>query len=108
MTEATDLAKALFAALDAEDWTGAACLFNPVQVEEWYRAFLQRRPTQQDFSLTVDQYLKHSPDMPREVAEYQVAQMRRNHLSRMSKVFVNIGTQPRWLHGTGRNDHGQA
>jgi hypothetical protein len=93
MTEATDLANALFAALDAEDWTGAACLFNPVQVEEWYRAFLQRMPKEQDFSLTVDQYLKHSPDMPREVAEYQVAQMRRNHLSRsVSDELAGVAT----------------
>jgi hypothetical protein len=82
MTDAVDLAKTLFAALDAEDWTGAARLFNPVQVDVWYREFLQRRPKDQDVLLTVDQYLQHSPDMPREVAEYQVAAMRKSHRSR--------------------------
>jgi hypothetical protein len=83
MSGALDTTKTLFARLEAEDWIGAARLFNPLQVAEWYRALLQQqRPADQEVGLTVEQYLKHSPDMPRQVAEYHIAQMRRDHASR--------------------------
>jgi hypothetical protein len=77
MNEALDVARALFAALEAEDWKGAARLFNRVQVEEWYLEFLRSRPREEDFRLEPEQLMKHHPEMPREVAEYQVEEWRK-------------------------------
>lgn len=82
MHEATAVAEQLFAALEAEDWTAAASLFRRDHVEEWFAQLLQNRPSARDARITPEQLMKHSPDMPREVAEYQVAQIRQRFAAR--------------------------
>lgn len=67
---------AAIAAYDAEDWNGLAGMCDPVSLSlfrtQTVEPFLNPRP---EGRLTVEDYLRHAPDMPREVAEYNVARI---------------------------------
>ncbi len=71
-----ELFQAAVNGLNARDWAFVAALCDPVSLRLFKRGMLNRfaplqRPRRTD---TVEEYLRHSPDMPREVAEYNVAQ----------------------------------
>src|SRR5262245_11595059 len=61
----------------AEDWDGVAELCDDASLSEFRRNFLQRFKPDRYTPLTAEFYLSHSPDMPREVAEYQAEQHRK-------------------------------
>lgn len=72
---------ALFAAaqdaLNRQDYGVAADLCDPASLRAFQREMLARfAPGRPRHVMTVDDYLKHQPDAPREVAEYHVARMR--------------------------------
>lgn len=59
------------------DWHAAAGLCDPVSLVRFRRQLLEQlEPDATRFELTVEEYLRLSPDMPRAVAEYYVAQHR--------------------------------
>ena len=65
-------------ALNAEDWRGAAQLCDPVSLRAFKRQLLERfTPDRPPRELTIEDLLRHTPDKPRQVAEYELAQHRR-------------------------------
>ena len=65
--------------LNAEDWTGAAGLCDPVSLVSFRRTMLQQfAPIRPRNTMTVEEYLKLTPDMPRAVAEYNVKQQQKS------------------------------
>jgi hypothetical protein len=69
---------AAVAAVNAEDWAAAAALCDPVSLRAFHRQLLEQfAPRERQPPLTVDEYLRHAPEMPRAVAEYHVAQHER-------------------------------
>lgn len=77
--EPLDLFRAAVAAVNAEDWAAAAALCDPVSLRAFHRQLLaQFAPPEPRWQLTVEEYLRHSPEMPRDVAEYMVAQHRKH------------------------------
>jgi hypothetical protein len=73
-----ELFRAAVAAVNAEDWDAAAALCDPVSLRAVHRQLLEQfAPREPHQPLTVDEYLRHSPEMPRAVAEYHVTQHQR-------------------------------
>jgi hypothetical protein len=73
------LFRAAVAAVNAEDWSAAAALCDPVSLRAFHRQLVaQFAPPEPRWELTVDELLRHAPEMPRAVAEYQVAEHRRH------------------------------
>lgn len=65
-------------ALRNEDWSALAKLCDPVSLQSFRRQTIEHlAPVSQQAQLTVEMLMKHSPDMPRAAAEYQVAQHQR-------------------------------
>src|SRR2546421_10802375 len=65
-------------ALNAEDWRGAAQLCDPVSLRAFKRHLLEQfAPEKPARELTIEDFLRHTPDKPRQVAEYELAQHRR-------------------------------
>lgn len=113
----TDPAAVFLAAADAlnrEDWLGAAALCDPASLASFRRAMLQQiAPGPSWQAVTVDGLLRHAPDMPREAAEYQVAQAARyadpsyqlrSQFPGVASVEALHALSPvalfaRWLHG---------
>lgn len=76
--ELNELFFAFTGVLERGEWAAAASLCDPASLAAFKRGLLERvSPTRAETTMTVEQYLKFQPDMPREVAEYQVAEMRR-------------------------------
>jgi hypothetical protein len=66
-------------ALNAEDWRAAAALCDPVSLRAFHRQLVEQlAPDAPPSLLTVEEYLRHVPDTPREVAEHYVAEHRRS------------------------------
>ncbi len=67
------------AALNAADWPRVTALCDPVSVRAFHRQLVERfTPREAAHELTVEEYMRHAPEMPRAVAEYHVAQHRRH------------------------------
>ena len=78
-----ELFRALNANVDAEDYLAAAKLCDPVSLRAFQRNIIARLvnpPTYREW--TVDDMLRHQPEMPREVAEYNMAQQRKHSTER--------------------------
>ena len=73
-----ELFRAAVAAVNAEDWDAAAALCDPVSLRAFHRQLLEQfAPREPHRPLTVEEYLRHAPEMPRAVAEYHVTQHQR-------------------------------
>lgn len=71
------LFEAAVAALSREDWLGVARLCDPASLGAFKRQMLEQfAPAMPAQQITVEEYLRHSPEMPHAVAEYHVAQGR--------------------------------
>jgi hypothetical protein len=78
-TDPLTLFRAVVAALRAADWQTAAALCDDVSVRVFARGHRERLAAPSEArTLTAEMLTQHSPDMPREVAEYQVAQHQRH------------------------------
>jgi hypothetical protein len=64
--------------MNAEDWEGVAGLCDPVSLVSFRRGMLQQYTRSEPMATTVEQFMKMSPDMPREVAEYNVKRMQQS------------------------------
>ena len=65
-------------ALNAEDWTAAAQLCDPVSLRAFKRHLLEQfAPDKPRRELTIEDLMRDTPDKPRQVAEYELAQHRR-------------------------------
>lgn len=63
-------------ALQRRDWQAVALLCDPASLVAFKRRLLEQyAPTEPAPLMTVEEWLRYQPDTPREVAEYQVAQM---------------------------------
>jgi hypothetical protein len=68
--------------VNTADWDAAAQLCDPISLVAFRRQLLEQfEPTAPRFELTVEEYLRHSPEMPRAVAEYHMAQHRARYVS---------------------------
>jgi hypothetical protein len=63
---------------NAEDWEGVADLCDPASLAYFRRHFLHIYTPEPDDTLTPEFYMQESPDMPREVAEYEVQRQRKH------------------------------
>ncbi|MEP6493939.1 MAG: hypothetical protein ABJF01_14755 [bacterium] len=71
------LFRAAVDAINAENWNDAAALIDPVSLHAFHRQLDARIvPGDRVVAVTVEEYLAHSPDTPRSVAEYFVEQSR--------------------------------
>ena len=71
--------QAALEAINSEDWRGAARLCDPISLRHFHRGLLAHcAPAEPVPGLTVEDLLRHQPDMPREAAEYEVAQHRKH------------------------------
>src|SRR5688572_15685224 len=71
------LVRAAIEIVNRSDWYAAARLCDPISLSAFRRQMLEQfEPTAPRFEITVDEYLRHSPQMPRAVAEYHVEQHR--------------------------------
>jgi hypothetical protein len=67
-----ELFYAAVAALAAEDWFGLAGLCDSDSLERFKTGMIHLY-TRETPTISVDDYLRHRPDMPREVAEYYIS-----------------------------------
>lgn len=72
------------AAVDRGDWEQAASLCDPASLSVFKRELLERVDAKQE-AWTVERMLQFQPDLPREVAEYQIAQF--NGISDAKRVL---------------------
>lgn len=78
-TDAMGVFQEAIAALKAQDFVRLAGLCDPVSLRSFQRSVLsQLDPHVSHATLTVEQLMQAVPDMPKEVAEYQTAQYRRD------------------------------
>lgn len=79
ITDPVQLFQTVVARMNAEDWTGTAGLCDPVSLVSFRRTMLdQFAPMERPVMITVEDILKREPDMPREVAEYNVKQAQKS------------------------------
>jgi hypothetical protein len=70
--------RAAVAALNAEDWRGAAALVDPVSLRDFVNNVRERlAPDRGPRAVTAEEYLASDPQLPRAVAEHYAAQSRR-------------------------------
>ena len=82
-------------ALCREDWEAAAELCDPVSLAVFRRQLIEQfQPVEPLHELSVEQYLRHMPEMPREVAEYHVAQhnQQRDSAVRLAQEMPGVQT----------------
>jgi hypothetical protein len=73
-----EVVNAAFTALNCEDWAGLADLCDPVSLRAFKREVLDGFPEDEDgLWIDIDDLMEREPDMPREVAEYQLGRMNR-------------------------------
>ena len=74
-----DLFEAVVTALREGDLQRAAELCDPVSLRMFHRQLCEQFDSSTGrFGLTAEMLMRASPDMPRDVAEYQIARMRQN------------------------------
>lgn len=86
---------AAVAAIRAEDWRAAAACCDPVSLRAFARETREGfAPTREMPPLTVEQLMRDAPDLPRAVAEYQVAQHERygGHAARLRHDFPGVAS----------------
>jgi hypothetical protein len=72
------VAKAFFEAVAAERWRDAASYLDLDSFERFRQQMIENyRLPRPAWSWTADSVIKHQPDMPKAVAEYQIAQMKK-------------------------------
>ena len=76
-TSAREVAGRFLEAWNARRWTEAASLLDLDQFDRFRQDFIarSRRSASQRPTMTVEEIRRRDPDMPREVAEYQIRQM---------------------------------
>jgi hypothetical protein len=94
-TKPENVAKAFFNAVAAGRWSEAAGYVDLDSFERFRQQMLGSEQSQSIAKWTADSLIKREPDMPRAVAEYQVAQIRK-HFNDSSEAlryeFANVGT----------------
>lgn len=91
----TELFDTAVRALRREDWRAAAATCDDVSLRAFKRQQLEHVAPRATFTaLTAEMILAHQPDMPREVAEYQVAQHRRyeDPTDRLGREFPSVSS----------------
>ena len=94
-TNPTAVFEGAIAALNAEDWQAAAELCDPVSLRTFRRRLLEQcAPSRLRPMVTVEQMLASSPGMPREVAEYEVNEVRRyaDPVARMREELPSVSS----------------
>lgn len=77
MKDPIRLFNAAVKALNDERWLDVAGLCDPTSLQEFKSSAIAQFETLPEHIWTVEDFLRHSPDMPREVAEYQLSQIQR-------------------------------
>lgn len=77
MKDPLKLFRAAVAALNEEKWLAVAELCDPASLREFKNSALAQFDLPTSHIWTVEDFLRHTPDMPREVAQYQVDQIQR-------------------------------
>jgi hypothetical protein len=85
-SEAIETFLQVAAALERRDWKGAAALCDPVSLRIFHRQLLEQFAPRIRHKLTADDIRRHQPDMPIEVAEYQLSQFQRQAAERLSQI----------------------
>lgn len=89
-SEAIETFRRVAAALERRDWQGAAALCDPVSLRIFHRQLLGQFGPPIPRELTVDDLRRHQPDMPIEVAEYQLTQFKRHVAERLSRIDEEV------------------
>jgi len=72
----TEVVKRFLAASDVENWGKAARYLDVTPIERMRRELLEMaRDTSKQRRPTIEEFMRDTPDMPREVAEYQLKQL---------------------------------
>src|SRR4029079_13421182 len=77
MKDPLKLFRAAVAALNEERWLDVAQLCDPASLREFKHSALAQFDLPTNHIWTVEDFLRHSPEMPPEVAQYQVDQIQR-------------------------------
>ena len=77
MKDPIKLFNAAVKALNDERWLDVAKLCDPTSLQEFKSSAVAQFESLPEHIWTVEDFLRHSPDMPREVAEYQLTQIHR-------------------------------
>jgi len=85
-SEAIETFRRVAAALERRDWQGTAALCDPVSLRIFHRQLLEQFAPGIRRELTVDDFRRHQPDMPIEVAEYQLSQFTRHAAERLARI----------------------
>lgn len=91
----TAAVRAAIAALDAEDWPGAARLCDPTSLVVFHRHLVERlAPAEPLPELSADDYLQFVPQLPRELAEFVSAEHRRqsDSASALARELADVPT----------------
>lgn len=84
-SEAIETFRQVAAALEERNWQAAAALCDPVSLRIFHRQLLEQfKP--RIHALNVDDFRRHQPDMPIEVAEYQLNQFKLHQAERLSRI----------------------
>ena len=95
MNTPTEVLDAAFAALNLDDWAGFTDLCDPVSLRAFKTETLEFHSDEGDsYHIDVDDLLDSEPDMPREVAEYQVAKMNRyaDPAHKLNQEFLTVSS----------------
>lgn len=93
-SDPTDLFHAAQTAIAQEDWRGVTELCDSTSLRLFRLQTLQSLQPRPDPTITVEDYLKHAPDMPRSVAEYHVSLIGRHTEpeARLKEDFPTVGS----------------
>jgi hypothetical protein len=86
------LFRAVIEALNDEDWETIAALCDPSSLTIFYRQLL-RRYGQEQPKITVEDYLRNAPEMPREVAAWEVEKLNKSRSAgqRLRQEIPGVG-----------------
>ncbi|MEO8192857.1 MAG: hypothetical protein ABI681_03330 [Gemmatimonadales bacterium] len=92
MNTPSEVLNAAFDALNCEDWHAFGELYDPVSLRAFKRQILEDLSEEKHYDISVDDLLESDPDMPREVAEYQVAELNRctSTESRLERELLTV------------------
>ena len=86
-SQALDTFRRAADALEKRDWHGVAALCDPISLRVFHRQLVEQfAPRTPPPESTVSELRRHQPDMPPEVAEYQIKQMQQLHAERLSRM----------------------
>ncbi len=77
MKDPLKLFRGAVTALEQERWGDVAELCDPLSLRAFKQSFLSQFDGALQFSWTLEELIRFSPDMPRQVAEYQLTQIQR-------------------------------